>query len=108
MKKLISLPLYKGKAFRGDTGYRNEGLTAFDVVQYESRELGNYADFKHLNKTMLTELKKYSSDDIIWVTKNKRTAKHYGEVCLIFMTGNERIIATDGDNGYLILKMKVR
>jgi hypothetical protein len=108
MKKLNSLPLWQGKAFRGYTGYRNTGLTAFDVIQYESRELGNYADFKHLNKTMLNELKKYSADDIIWVTKDKRMAKHYGEVCLVFGTHNARIIADDGDDGYLILKMKER
>ena len=83
-------------------------MTAFDVIQYESRELGNYADFKHLNKTMLKELKSYPADDLIWVTKEKRTAKHYGEVCLLFIPDIARIIAEDGDNGYLILKMKVR
>jgi hypothetical protein len=57
---------------------------------------------------MLNELKKYSADDVIWVTKSKKQAKHYGEICLIYMTGNERIIATDGDNGFLILKVKTR
>jgi hypothetical protein len=106
MKKLNSLPTWNTlvNAWRGDTGYRNTGLTAFDVVQYEIKELGNYADFKHLSKTMLKELKGYSADDIIWVTKSKRQAKHYGEVCLVYMTGDERIIATDKDNGFLILK----
>ena len=108
MKKLNSLPLWntKGNAYRGDTGYQNIGLTAFDVIKFESLELGNYGDFEHLNTTMLRELKSYSADNIIWVTKSKKQAKHYGEVCLIYMTGNERIIATDGDNGFLILKTK--
>ena len=110
MKKLNSLPLWntKGNTYRGVTGYRNTGKTAFDVVKFECTELGNFGDFEHLNTNMLNELKKYSTDDIIWVTKSKRQAKHYGEVCLVYMTENERIIATDGDNGYLILKMKVR
>ena len=110
MKKLNSLPLWntQGNAYRGVTGYRNTGKTAFDVVKFECTELGNFGDFEHLNTNMLNELKKYSADKIIWVTKSKRQAKHYGEVCLIYMTGNERIIATDGDNGFLILKTKER
>lgn len=110
MKKINDLPLWNtlGQAYRGDTGYRNAGLTALDVVKFECNELGNISDFKHLTKTMLNELKGYSADDIIWVTKSKKQAKHYGEVCLVYMTGYERIIATDKDNGFLILKTKER
>ena len=55
MKNLNSLPLWntQGHAYRGETGYRNAGKTAFDVVKFECNELGNFGDFEHLNMAML-------------------------------------------------------
>jgi len=105
---LNSLPKYKGKAYRGMTLYNNYKLTAFDVIKFESVELGNYKDFKHLTIQMLDELHQYPASDIVWVTKDKTIAGHYGEVKEVYGTHNARIIATDGDNGYLILKTRVR
>lgn len=103
---LNSLPKWQGKAYRGETGYTNGGKTAFDIVKFECVELGNYNDFKHLTEKQILELKKYPADKIIWITKNKKIAKHYGEVYQVEDLNNARIIATDGDNGYLILKVR--
>ena len=107
MKNLNSLPLWRGKAYRGYTGYDNNRLTAFDIIKFECRELGNYYDYKHLNAKQILELKKYPASSIIWVTKTKKDAEYYGKVYEID-GDNARIIATDGDNGYLILQMKAR
>ena len=107
MKNLKSLPKWRGKAYRGYTGYSNGILTAFNVIEFECVELGNYKDFKHLTEEMLNELHQYPASSIVWVTKTKKDAEYYGKVYEID-GDNARIIATDGDNGYLILQMKAR
>ena len=107
MTGLKALPKWQGKAFRADTGYRNTGKTAFDVVKFECTELGNFGDFEHLTEEMLNELHQYPASSIVWVTKTKKDAEYYGKVYEID-GDNARIITTDGDNGYLILQMKAR
>jgi hypothetical protein len=108
MTGLKSLPKWQGKAYRGYTGYENKNLSAFDVIKFESIELGNYKDFKHLTEEILNELHQYPAKNITWVTKSKQIARHYGDVYEVEDIQNARIIAEDGDNGYLILKMKAR
>lgn len=93
--------------YRCETQERHpEGMTAFDIVMYEKKELGNSVQFKHLTKNDLLELKKYSGNSIVWVTKNKRDAgryKDYGEMHEVTFV-NPKIIAEDGDGGYLVLE----
>lgn len=102
------LPKFEGKAYRAETGFiQDKGTTAADVVKFEEEELGNFEDFKHLTPEVKSELAKYPAKDIAWITKNKEDAETYGVVDEVYDLGkNPKIIAEDGDGGYLVLKDK--
>jgi hypothetical protein len=74
-----------------------KGLTAHDVVNYERKDLGN-ADVKPMPGV---DLKSVPSDKLMWVTGTKKAASEYGSA---YETGlsNPKIIATDGQGGYLV------
>lgn len=91
---------WHGKAFRSPTGYRHgNDVTAGDVVRYEQDELGN--DYG-LGEQELNYLDKFPATQIMWVTRTKSPAKRYGSPRDINVEG-WRIVAEDGDGGYLVL-----
>jgi hypothetical protein len=102
---LSSLPTFNGIAFRADTGYcHGKEQKAIDVINFEEKELGN-TDTKHLTLEIRKQLSKYPAKDIVWVTKLKKDAKKYGIVDRVYDLGKTpKIIAEDGDGGYLLLK----
>lgn len=100
------MKFWKGKAYRSPTGFRHaRGKTAADVVRYEQDELGN--DYGITEKT-LVEMEKYSANDLEWVTKTRDSAKRYGEPEEEYIPSGSRIIAEDGDGGYLVLKKRTK
>jgi hypothetical protein len=98
------LPLYKGKAYRAESNLLYHGLTALDVVEFEENELGNYNDFKHLNKTIRKQLSNLKYNQVVWVCKTKVETNRYGEAELIDLGKKPKILATDNEGGYLVLK----
>jgi len=90
------------KWWRADTGFKPSG-TAEDVVRYEVEELGNEDIGEQARRTGI-DLSRFPASQIVWVTKNKSVARHYGEVEEYHIPQNSKIIATDGDGGYLVLK----
>lgn len=71
--------------------------TAWDLIQYESEELGNDIGI------LLTkeELKKINALNCRWLTESKKSAMEYGEA-LSVRIGDHRIIAKDNYGGLLI------
>ena len=106
--KKQNIPKFKGIAYRADSGYSHSPSdTAYDVVKFESEELGNKGEYAHLSKEIIEKLKDIPAKDIVWVTKTKAKASEYGEVDKVYDLGdNPRIIAEDGDGGFLVLKSK--
>jgi hypothetical protein len=98
-----SLPRFEGKAYRVDYGLPyGRGVTAYDVIRYEERELGNN---NNVPRSILAALKKIPAPGIVWVTKNIEDAKVYGaNVQEVSLDEGSRIIGEDGDGGYLVLK----
>ncbi len=110
---------FTGTAYRAHSGNRNRG-TAADVVRFERDELGNEEDFKHLTDEEMKELEDRPASDLVWVTRDKESAIIYTQEDL----GDEdtarpenvddisadvkggKVIATEGDGGYLVLKPK--
>ncbi|MBU2524138.1 hypothetical protein KKG71_03010 [Patescibacteria group bacterium] len=109
VKTLKTLPNYNGKAYRGDTGFTpRRNATALDVVKFEEDELGNATDFMHLTLDMRKELGRRRAKDVVWMANEKSVAERYGVVDLVYDLGdNPKIIATDGDGGFLVLKDKI-
>jgi len=101
-----NIPKFEDVAYRAETGFTPRG-SAFDVVQFERDELGNKEDFAHLSENFVERLKNIQARDVVWVTKTKKVASRYGIADKVFDLGeNPRIIAEDGDGGFLILKSK--
>ena len=93
-------------ACRPKAGFSPRG-NAYDVVKFEGDELGNIQDFVHLSESFIENLKNVRARDIVWVTKDIKTASRYGTADKVFDLGkNPRIIAKDGDGGFLVLKDK--
>ncbi len=102
------LPKFEGTGYRADTGFSQDpGTTAYDVVKFESDDSGNIKDFEHLGEGVLETLKGIPAKDVVWVTKDKAVAATYGEVDEVYDLGdNPKILAEDGDGGFLVLKDK--
>jgi hypothetical protein len=100
---LESLPRFEGKAYRVDYGLPySRGVTAYDVIRYEEKELGND---NNVPRAILSALKKLPGPGLVWVTKNIKDAKVYGDdVQEVPLEEGSRIIGEDGDGGYLVLK----
>lgn len=93
----------KNPFWRTVTGYHHEkGVTAGDVVRYEQQELGN--DYG-ITEKQLKELDRYPAWCLVWVTKKKKDAKRYGRPQLFDVGKDYKVIAEDGDGGYLILML---
>jgi hypothetical protein len=103
MSILKSLPCFEGKAYRVDYGLPyGRGVTAYEVIRYEEEELGND---NNVPRTILAALQKIPASGLVWVTKNIKDAKVYGDnVQEVPLDKDSRIIGDDGDGGYLILK----
>jgi hypothetical protein len=95
---------FTGQAWRAPTGYRHGAKdTAADVVRFETEELGN--DLA-VPPDVMAELAGRAASDIVWVTRKKSDAARYGKPEQQQMPPGSRIIAEDGDGGYLVLKPK--
>lgn len=92
---------FEGKAFRADTGFTHEkGATAADVVRYEQEELGNKLN---VSDETLKDLGQYPASKVVWVAKEKSDAMRYGEEISEVDVEGWKIIAEDGDGGFLVL-----
>lgn len=90
--------------YRADTGYNHrDDVSAYDVVKFETDELGN-EDMMTQAKPFIQELKKSKAKNIAWFTKDKEVAERYGTPDEIIMPEGYKVIATDNDGGYLLLK----
>lgn len=102
-----NLPKFKGKGYRVSTGFSNK-VSAFDIIKFESIELGNFQEYQHISQEIMEKLKHISAKDIVWVTKTKNDATRYGkmeDINEVYDLGtNPKIIAEDGDGGFLVLK----
>jgi hypothetical protein len=84
------------------------GATAADVVRFEQDELGNDLG---VSPKLLTELENYTHSDVVWVTKEKLDAVDYlsegqtaeKDISVIHDVKGGKIVATDGQGGYLVL-----
>lgn len=103
--RIVDLPVYKGRGFRVDTGFKQErGTTAGDVVRFEQDELGNDLG---ADAELLEELDRYPALDLVWVVPSRETALRYGEeVAQVNLGLDPRIVAEDGDEGYLVIRRK--
>jgi hypothetical protein len=101
-----SLPLFDGKAFRADYGPPyGRNTTAYDVVIYEEKELGND---NNVHRSILPALKNIPASGVVWVTKNKADARGYGKnIQEVYLEEGSRIIGEDGHGGYLVLRGKL-
>lgn len=108
---LNSLPDFKGKAYRVDTGFiQGNKTSALDVINFEENELGN-KEYGHLSSEQRNALKNYNAKDIVWVTKLKSDAARYSEGDISSVEDytnqlgdNPKIITEDGDGGYLVFR----
>jgi hypothetical protein len=91
-----SLPLFDGKAFRTDYGLPyGRNTTAYDVVIYEEKELGND---NNVPRSILPALKNIPALEVVWVTKNKADTRVYGKnIQEVYLEEGSRIIGEDGD-----------
>jgi hypothetical protein len=79
----------------GGTGSMPKGLSAADVLKYETQELGNT-----ITPEPGIDLSSIKSEKLVWVTNTKDAAKEYGKVEPI--TGNFRVVARDNYGGLLV------
>lgn len=93
---------WEGPAYRAESGYTHDkGQTAADVVNYEQQTLGNQLG---VTDKVLAELKNRPANDVVWVTKTKTAARRYGPESLHELPEGSRVLAEDGDGGFLVLK----
>jgi len=100
--------IYKGEAYRAESGLLAKGKTAQEIVDFEAKELGN-VDVKgkaeELAKELGIELKNVSERDIVWVANTLEKAQDYGEDAeKVEISKDNIILAEDGDGGFLILQ----
>jgi len=100
---LIELPRFDSRAYRVDYGPPyNINTTAYDVVVYEEKCLGNE---NNIPSAILPYLKKLPASSLVWVTKNKNDAKVYGHnIQEIILENESRIIGNDEMGGFLVLR----
>jgi hypothetical protein len=102
-KEFKSGDVWKGPAYRAESGLIIKGETAQDIVNFESYELGN-TDIKQQAESLKIDLSKIQEKNVVWVTQKKDDAKYYGEPELYHIPKNSIVLATDGEGGYLIWK----
>ena len=93
--------------WRVESGHRHDrGATAWDVVTYESEELGNVY-LRQQTETVCREgeLRERAAADLIWVTRTRVAARRYGSaVEKVVLPAGSRVIAIDRDGGLLVLR----
>ena len=94
---LDKLPDWQGTAHHGGEFSHERGVTAGDVIRHERDDLGNEM---HVHPHVEKELNKYDHRHVIWVSKNKKQAAHYGQTKSFDATGS-KIVHSDED-GHLI------
>jgi len=101
-----------GTFYRVDSGFTHpRGATAKDVLDFEADELDN-EDGKIGRENMEkagVDLSKYPAKSIIWVTRDKKSAKRYkeeygGQIEEIEIKNGIVVVEDDGDGGTLILR----
>ena len=101
---------YTGSAFR--VNIENWKLpydaTAADMVKFEKKRWGSEYD---MSDEAMEILGKYRHDDVIWVTKKKSEGKEYlykgqtaRDINKMELPSGSRVIAEDGEGGYLVLR----
>jgi hypothetical protein len=96
-----------GPVWRAESGYRHErGATAWDVIRYESEDLGNaYLREQVESVCRESDLRNNAADDLVWVTAPAKVARRYGSNISQFdLPAGWRIIAMDRDDGWLVLR----
>jgi len=102
--KEVAGDIFIGPGFRVETNLVVKGKTAKEIIDFEADELGN-EDIRTQANSLGLDLKNIPEKDVIWVTKNQKNAKDYGEeVDQVELGPNPLILATDGQGGYLIVK----
>ena len=100
---------FKGKAYRVDSGFRAR-TTAQAVIDFEENDLGNKGTAevaKWAAAQYGVDLSKLSSDNIVWVTRNKKVAEELygpGEVEEQELPENSIVLNDIGEDGVLVLK----
>jgi len=94
-KRKESKVFYRG----GGEGSMPRGKTAQDVINYETKELGNNIQIEPNIK-----LGEIPSEKLVWLTEEEKDAIEYGDVDEIELEGEYRIIARDQDGGILVEK----
>lgn len=87
---VASKKVYRG----GGAGELLKGKTAKDIIDYETKELGNKIEIKQG-----IDLSKIKSENVRWLTRDKASAKEYGKA--LEATGGE-VFATDNYGGMLV------
>jgi hypothetical protein len=93
---------WTGPAWRVATGYHHDRRQkAADVLRFEEKELGNRYNIPLKIRRMLRDR---PAGQMLWVTRSRKAAERYGtpENVTSDVQG-ARIIAEDGDDGYLVL-----
>lgn len=86
--------MYRG----GPESAMPKGMTAQDIIDYETKELGN-----KINVEQGIDLKSIPSERLKWFTTTEEAAKEYGETALQDLEpGSYRTIANDNYNGVLV------
>jgi hypothetical protein len=97
-------PPATGTFWRADTGYRHGRMdSVYDVIKFETDELGNGNDFKHITEETLLQLKMLHASRCVWVTKKKGDALIYGRPESYNVGEGAVILAEDRCRGYLVL-----
>jgi hypothetical protein len=107
-QEIANLPIYKGEAWRAESGYSHGRQdTAGDVIRFERDELGN--DYG-LSEELIKDLDQYHASALTWVTRERKHCLWYlseGEsdecVSQPYLGANPRIIADTGEEGALVL-----
>ena len=93
--------------WRVESGHRHDrGSTAWDVVRYESEELGNEYLRQQIDRVCSEgELRERAAGDLVWVTRTAAAARRYGSaVEKVVLPAGSRVIAIDRDGGFWVLR----
>ena len=87
------------KAWRAHTDLMTPASSAAQIIRYEQGVLGNDLGIpKWIRRLMESQ----PSQRLQWLTKTKKAASRYGQPEPLKLPRGSRILATDGDEGYLV------
>lgn len=107
-QEIANLPVYKGDAWRAESGYTHGRQdTAGDVIRFERDELGN--DFG-LSEELIKALDQYHASALTWVTRKREQCLWYlskgeSDECVgqLDLGPSPRIVVDTGEEGLLVL-----